>query len=185
MIAGLVFNESGASSNFSDSIMSDLFISTFSTNSGIALYFSKSFSISSLFNVEVSDCIMPRDIKSATTVVASRSNMNAISSGVDPSVTSIMFISTFSTSSIVSSFSITWSSSVRVASSLISTLVSSSMSCSEDSSAKASFNNSSSSGTKPDDAVLTSKPNSFALWRTSADAMSSSLAIWWIRFFAI
>ena len=163
MIAGLVFNESGSSSNFSDSIMSDLFISTFSTNSGIALYFSKSFSISSLFNVEVSDCIIPKDIKSATTDVASRSNIIPISSGVDPSVTSIIFISTFSASSIVSSSSITLSSSIEVTSSLISSFFSSSMSTSADSSAIANFNNSSSSGTNPDDAVLTSKPNSFAL----------------------
>ena len=42
----------------------------------------------------------------------------------------------------------------------------------------AKTNNSSSSGVSPEEAVLTSKPNSLALCKTSADAISSSLAIW-------
>ena len=47
-----------------------------------------------------------------------------------------------------------------------------------DSSLIAKTNNSSSSGVRPEEAVLTSKPSSLALCKTSADAISSSLAIW-------
>ena len=55
----------------------------------------------------------------------------------------------------------------------------------EESSSVFNLTNSSSSSVKPDEAVFTSMPSSFAWCRISADARSSSFAIWWIRFLAI
>ena len=141
------------------------------------MYFSKSFSISLSSNGVSIAFIIPNPIKSPTICVASTSIRELIFSGDEFLEISIIWTSSSWTSS-TSAFGVSW----IVSSCSWTTSDSDSGSSSGN---KANLSKSSSSSVKPDDAVLTSKPNSFAWKSTSAEAISNSLAIWWIRFFAI
>ena len=179
MIGALSFRSFSSSSNDSTSITSSLETLTSSWISAIKLYFSNSDSISESVRGESMPFMTPIPIKSATISVASFSIKSAILLGEEFWNTSTIFTSSSSSSSVgwvtSSSSSLDSNSSTEVSG--VSSITSSGW--------KANFTNSSSSSVNPLEAVLTSKPNSLAWNKTSAEATSNSLAIWWIRFFAI